>query len=129
MPEATKVFISYSHDSQEHMDRVLALSDRLRREGIDCRIDQDEQSPPEGWPQWCGRQVEQSGFVLVACTQTYLRRFKGEEEAGYNAQDKTVPSPKRTLRTSLSFFRVLRITSSVAPRATSCFIAVSPISR
>jgi tetratricopeptide (TPR) repeat protein len=82
MPEAPKVFISYSHDSQEQMDRVLALSDRLRKEGLDCRIDQYEQSPPEGWPQWCARQVEQSEFVLVACAETYLRRFKGEETPG-----------------------------------------------
>jgi hypothetical protein len=27
--EAIKVFISYSHDSPEHMDRVLAFSERL----------------------------------------------------------------------------------------------------
>jgi tetratricopeptide (TPR) repeat protein len=82
MPDAIKVFISYSHDSPEHMDRVLALSDRLRKQGVDCRIDQYEQSPEEGWPLWCEKQVERSQFVLVACTETYLRRFKGEEEAG-----------------------------------------------
>jgi tetratricopeptide (TPR) repeat protein len=82
MPEAPKVFISYTHDSVEHMDRVLALSNRLRLEGIDCRIDQHEQSPSEGWPLWCDRQVEKSVFVLVACTETYLRRFKGEEAPG-----------------------------------------------
>ena len=78
-----RVFISYSHDSTEHMDRVLALSNRLRQEGVDCHIDQYEQSPPEGWPQWCDRQVEKSDFVLVACTETYLRRFKGEEAPGF----------------------------------------------
>ena len=77
-----RVFISYSHDSAEHMDRVLALSNRLRQEGVDCHIDQYEQSPSEGWPQWCEKQVQQSGFVLVACTETYLRRFKGEEAPG-----------------------------------------------
>jgi hypothetical protein len=64
------------------MDRVLALSDRLRKEGIDCCIDQYEQSPPEGWPRWCERRVEESEFVLVACTQAYLRRFKGDEALG-----------------------------------------------
>jgi len=44
------VFISYSHDSREHMDRVLELSNRLRADGIDCHIDQYEMSLPEGWP-------------------------------------------------------------------------------
>ena len=82
MPVAPKVFISYTHDSVEHMDRVLALSNRLRSEGIDCCIDQYEQSPAEGWPLWCERQVEKSDFVLVACTETYLRRFKREEAPG-----------------------------------------------
>jgi hypothetical protein len=50
MPESQnkpKVFISYSHDSDQHKDRVLALSDRLREDGIDCIIDQYETSPPE----------------------------------------------------------------------------------
>jgi tetratricopeptide (TPR) repeat protein len=47
---------------------------------VDCRIDQYEQSPAEGWPRWCESQVEQSTFVLVACTETYLRRFRGEEK-------------------------------------------------
>jgi len=82
MPEALKVFISYTHDSPEHIDRVLALSNRLRSEGIDCSIDQYEQSPPEGWPQWCAKQVKQSDLVLVACTETYLRRFEGAEAPG-----------------------------------------------
>jgi tetratricopeptide (TPR) repeat protein len=79
---APKVFISYSHDSPEHRDAILTLSDRLRREGIDCTIDQYEQSPEEGWPRWCEKQVEQANFVLVACTETYLRRFRGGEVPG-----------------------------------------------
>jgi SEFIR domain len=74
-----KIFISYSHDSPEHKARILALSDQLRQGGIDCGMDQYEESPEEGWPLWCERQVEQSTFVLVACTQTYLRRFQREE--------------------------------------------------
>jgi SEFIR domain len=43
-----KVLISYSHDSPEHKDRVLVLSNRLRGEGIDCTIDQYLLVPPEG---------------------------------------------------------------------------------
>ena len=30
--ESIKIFISYSHDSPEHLERVLRLSDRLRRD-------------------------------------------------------------------------------------------------
>jgi tetratricopeptide (TPR) repeat protein len=60
MPNAPKVFISYSHDSLEHRDRVWALSNRLRRGGIDCQIDQYEESPEKGWPQWCDDQIEEA---------------------------------------------------------------------
>jgi hypothetical protein len=49
-PDHPRVFISYSHDSPEHLDHVLELADRLRTDGIDCHIDQYEESPPEGWP-------------------------------------------------------------------------------
>ncbi|MBK6958070.1 MAG: hypothetical protein IPH22_06480 [Nitrosomonas sp.] len=46
-----KVFISYSHDSNEHRQQVLALADRLNENDIDCEIDQYiNGSPSEGWP-------------------------------------------------------------------------------
>ncbi len=77
-----KVFISYSHDSQEHKDRVLSLADRLRSDGIDCNIDQYEESPAQGWPRWMLNQLEWADFVLVVCTERYNLRFRGQEEAG-----------------------------------------------
>ena len=79
---APRVFISYSHDSQDHMDRAWDLSERLRRDGVDCRIDQQEESPAEGWPRWCKRQIRDADFVFVLCTENYLKRYEGEEEAG-----------------------------------------------
>ncbi len=59
-----KIFISYSHDSPAHGDRVLALSQRLRADGIDARVDQYEIAPPEGWPRWMDRQIREADFVL-----------------------------------------------------------------
>ena len=77
-----KIFISYSHDSSQHQARVLALSNRLRTDGFDCKIDQYEVSPNEGWPRWMSRQIREADFVLVVCTETYLRRFNGDEAPG-----------------------------------------------
>ena len=74
------VLISYSHDSPEHADRVLALSDRLRADGIDCILDQYQDSPPEGFPRWMDRQIQDADYVLMICTPTYYRRVMGEEE-------------------------------------------------
>lgn len=80
--ELTRVFISYSHDSPAHMDQVLRLSDRLRADGVDCQIDQYEVSPSEGWQTWCMNRVKGSEFVITICTETYERRFSGEEQPG-----------------------------------------------
>ena len=77
-----KVFISYSHDTIQHQERVLGLADRLRGDGIDAEIDQYNASPPEGWPLWCERQIETADFVLMVCTETYHRRVKGDEQPG-----------------------------------------------
>jgi len=73
-----KVFISYSHDSPTHMDRVWNLSERLRRDGIDCTIDQHEASPPEGWPRWCRDRLDEADFVIVVCTAIYYERYLGK---------------------------------------------------
>lgn len=80
--QSPRVFISYSHDSPEHMAKVLDLSDRLREEGVDADIDQYVESPPEGFPAWSRRQIEEADFVPMVFTETYARRFTGDGESG-----------------------------------------------
>jgi len=76
-----KVFISYSHDSLEHSRRVLGLAERLRKDGIDAQIDRYVNgTPAEGWPRWMDTQLEWADFVLLLCTETYYRRFRGQEQ-------------------------------------------------
>jgi hypothetical protein len=76
-------FISYSHDSDEHRDRVLSLSQRLRKDGVSTRLDQYVTgSPSEGWPRWMLNQLDEVQFVLVVCTKTYYLRFRGHELPG-----------------------------------------------
>lgn len=77
-----RVLISYTHDSPEHKQRVLKLSNKLLAEGVECHIDVYESSPAKGWPRWMMDQIEHSDFVLVACTKTYDQRFRGNEEPG-----------------------------------------------
>ena len=76
------MFISYSHDSIDHVERVLALSNRLRSEGVDCVLDQYEVSPPEGWPRWMDKKIRDAKYVLLICTEPYYKRVMGEEEEG-----------------------------------------------
>jgi hypothetical protein len=81
---AITVFISYSHDSDEHRERVLGLSERLRADGVATILDRyvDKGSPPEGWPRWMMNGLDAATHVLCVCTETYRRRFLGQEVAG-----------------------------------------------
>src|SRR5687768_2025872 len=78
----SSVFISYAHESDGHKASVLALAQRLRRDGVPCVIDQDVESPPEGWPAWMLRHIADSPYVLVVCSPLYRRRFEGREKRG-----------------------------------------------
>jgi internalin A len=76
-----RVFISYSHDSEPHAERVLQLGERLRRDGVDVCLDRYVSgTPPQGWPRWMLDQLDWASFVLVVCSETYYRRFRGHEE-------------------------------------------------
>lgn len=77
-----KVLISYSHDCPEHDNLVLAFSDSLHQYGIDADLDRYHPSPPEGWPRWMDKQIRDTDFVLMICTETYYRRVMREEEPG-----------------------------------------------
>ena len=72
----TIVFISYSHDSDRHEEGVRHLADQLRRDGIDCRLDQYVESPPEGWPSWMDQQLEDANFVIVVGSAGYREKVR-----------------------------------------------------
>ncbi|MEO1370473.1 MAG: SEFIR domain-containing protein, partial [Acidobacteriota bacterium] len=77
------VFVSYSHDSPEHRTTVLGLAQRLRQDGVDVVIDEYVVgTPSQGWPRWMLDELDRADFVLVVCTETYYRRFRGHEEPG-----------------------------------------------
>jgi hypothetical protein len=80
---STKVFISYAHESTELAKTVLDLSDYLRSKGVDAEIDQYEESPPEGWPKWMMRQIQEAEYVLLICSKLFHERandFSGKKE-------------------------------------------------
>ena len=82
---STQVFVSYAHESDSAKNRsissfVTGLVERLRANGLDASFDRDiNGTPPEGWPAWMERSLSQARFVLVVCTETYLRRYEGRE--------------------------------------------------
>ncbi len=77
------IFISYSHDSDAHRETVLSLSELLRKNGFETRLDQYVNgTPPEMWPRWMLDRLDEASHVLVICTETYYRRFRGHEIPG-----------------------------------------------
>ena len=83
MGTGNRVFISYSHDSEAHREWVLALSERLREDGIETILDRYVNgTPAEGWPRWMLNGLDQADRVLLVCTPTYYRRFRGHEVPG-----------------------------------------------
>ena len=78
-----RVFISYSHDSAEHCDRVLMLAQQLRRDGIYGELDQFHQDELLHWPRWREERLrpENSEWVLCICTPEYKHRVEGRVAA------------------------------------------------
>jgi hypothetical protein len=45
-------------------------------------VDRYVPAPPESWPMWMDREIQKADFVLLVCTETYLKRVEGREQAG-----------------------------------------------
>ena len=78
-----KVFISYSHDNDAHQQRVYALADRLKNDGVDIVFDRDcTGGPDEGWDKWSEMQAEKADIVLPVFTPEYKKCWDGEQMPG-----------------------------------------------
>ncbi len=74
------VFISFSHDSDEHRMKVAGLGASLITSGCDCRIDLFKNTD-EDWPTWMSNQLLSADVLLCVTTETYHKRFRGIELA------------------------------------------------
>lgn len=77
-----RLFLSYSHDSAPHSERVLSLANRLRADGFDAMLDQYLTEPEEGWTVWMESQMRSADRILLVCTERYLARWSKEEPDG-----------------------------------------------
>jgi TIR domain len=73
-----RVFLSYSHDSTEHRDRVLDLAGRLREDGVDARIDQYVEHEGHNWRHWSDEQIREADLVLMVVTTEYRKAVEGQ---------------------------------------------------
>lgn len=84
MAENPKVFISYSQDSEAHKQWVLELAAQLHRDGVDIILYQGNPDLDEDSTQFMESSVRDSDWVLVVCTDRYVRKANdGEGGVGY----------------------------------------------
>jgi hypothetical protein len=71
--------ISYARSPRD--SDVIALADRLNRDGVDCEIDVYDSPPAEGWARWM-EHVMTRRTVLVIASEAYYRRYHRQEPPG-----------------------------------------------
>jgi hypothetical protein len=97
-PAGTKtprVFISYAHDDQRHVDAVLAFGELLLRSGIDAHMDRWDLDFRRDWYQWATEQITSADFVVVVASP--MCRMVGNSEIE-NTQRRGLQSEMSLLR-------------------------------
>lgn len=81
------VFISYSHDSNEHKDWVLQLATRLRSNGVDVILDRWNLKLGSDIASFMERGLSKSNRIICVCSETYVKKAnEGKGGAGYEKQ-------------------------------------------
>lgn len=97
-PAGTKtprVFISYAHDDQRHVDAVLAFGEFLLQSGIDAHMDRWDLDFRRDWYQWATEQITTADFVVVMASPMCRMVGNGEIE---NTQRRGLQSEMSLLR-------------------------------
>ncbi|HAS6231978.1 toll/interleukin-1 receptor domain-containing protein [Vibrio vulnificus] len=79
-----KVFISYSHDDQEHKLWVLQLAHRLRNSGVDAILDQFRLGLGSDLSSFMEHSIDESDRIIMVCTDNYVKKAdSGKGGVGY----------------------------------------------
>jgi len=71
-----KVFISYSHDSQDYKDWVRSFADRLIVDGIDVTLDQYDLALGEMIPHFMEKGISENNFVLILVSKGFTEKAR-----------------------------------------------------
>lgn len=81
---APSVFVSYSHDSENHKTWVLQLATRLRHNGVDMILDRWNLNLGQDVAAFIERGLSESNRVLCICSENYVRKANlGKGGVGY----------------------------------------------
>ena len=79
-PWPPRVFISYAHDSDDHLEAVRDLWILLRENGVDARIDRVAAEQRQDWTLWMEEQVAAADRILVVAPPAYKQRAGHEAD-------------------------------------------------
>lgn len=81
------VFISYSHDSEEHKNWVLQLATRLRSNGVNVILDRWNLKLGSDLASFMERGLSKSQRIVSICSDVYVRKAnEGKGGSGYEKQ-------------------------------------------
>lgn len=69
-----RVFVSYSHDSEDHKQWVRTLSNRLLSDGVEVIIDQYDLSIGEMLPHFMEKGISECDYVLLILTEPFIQK-------------------------------------------------------
>ncbi|MEV8472395.1 toll/interleukin-1 receptor domain-containing protein [Ralstonia sp. UNC404CL21Col] len=75
--KAPSVFISYSHDSEEHKAWVLRLAVDLRERGVDATLDQWDLVPGQDVTNFMQKGILDADRVILVCSRSYVEKAEG----------------------------------------------------
>ncbi len=79
-----KVFISYSHDGEDHEDWVLKLAERLRKNGVDALLDKWKLRLGSDLDEFMKQGLSKSKRVICICSKNYVVKSNiGEGGVGF----------------------------------------------
>ncbi|WP_116202815.1 SEFIR domain-containing protein [Amycolatopsis circi] len=89
MPSRPRVFISYSHDDEDHKTLVRRFAEFLYKHvGLEVHLDQWVDGARIDWSKWALRQLKAADYTLAIASPLYRRRTDGEEHphVGWGSQ-------------------------------------------
>jgi hypothetical protein len=82
MQDTPKVFISYSHDNEDHKNWVLNLATRLEENGVAVTLDQWDLKIGDDLPQFMESGLTDADRVILICTEKYVEKANAMKSGG-----------------------------------------------
>lgn len=77
MSNTPTAFISYSHDTQSHIDWVMGLASSLVESGVDVILDKWSLKAGDDLPAFMEKSLRGADYVLMVCTEKYVTKANG----------------------------------------------------